>query len=73
VHIHVRDTGDGISPEYLVRIFDPFFSLKEDGTGLGLPISRRMVENHGGEMQVNSKLGAGTEIIVSLPRTPSFS
>lgn len=70
VHIHVRDTGEGISPEYLVRIFDPFFSLKEEGTGLGLPISRRMVENHGGELQVNSKLGKGTEIIISLPLTP---
>ncbi|GIO05252.1 hypothetical protein J31TS6_12800 [Brevibacillus reuszeri] len=71
VHIHVRDTGEGISPEYLVRIFDPFFSLKEDGTGLGLPISRRMVENHGGEMKVNSKLGKGTEIIISLPIKPN--
>ncbi len=70
VHLHVRDTGEGISPEYLVRIFDPFFSLKEEGTGLGLPISRRMVENHGGDIQVNSKLGEGTEIIISLPLQP---
>ncbi|PSK10599.1 ATP-binding protein, partial [Brevibacillus sp. NRRL NRS-603] len=54
----------------LVRIFDPFFSLKEDGTGLGLPISRRMVENHGGELHVNSKLGKGTEIIITLPLIP---
>lgn len=70
VHLHVRDTGEGISPEYLVRIFDPFFSMKEEGTGLGLPISRRMVENHGGDIQVNSKLGEGTEIIISLPLQP---
>ncbi|MDC0762368.1 HAMP domain-containing protein [Brevibacillus sp. HB1.4B] len=70
VHIHVTDTGEGISQEYLVRIFDPFFSLKEDGTGLGLPISRRMVENHGGDLHVNSKLGKGTEIIITLPLTP---
>lgn len=70
VHIHVRDTGEGISPEYLVRIFDPFFSLKEEGTGLGLPISRRMVENHGGEIQIQSKKGEGTEIIISLPLRP---
>nr|WP_233220679.1 ATP-binding protein [Brevibacillus sp. NRRL NRS-603] len=53
-----------------MRIFDPFFSLKEDGTGLGLPISRRMVENHGGELHVNSKLGKGTEIIITLPLIP---
>ncbi|WNC14141.1 ATP-binding protein [Brevibacillus brevis] len=72
VHLHVRDTGEGISPEYLVRIFDPFFSLKEEGTGLGLPISRRMVENHGGDLQVHSKLGEGTEIIISLPLQPSM-
>ncbi|MFD2370483.1 ATP-binding protein [Brevibacillus sp. GCM10020057] len=73
VHLHVRDTGEGISPEYLVRIFDPFFSLKEDGTGLGLPITRRMVENHGGDIHVNSKLGEGTEIIISLPLRPCLS
>jgi len=70
VHLHVRDTGEGIPPEYLVRIFDPFFSLKEEGTGLGLPISSRMVENHGGDIQVNSKPGEGTEIIISLPLQP---
>ncbi|TGV16903.1 histidine kinase, partial [Mesorhizobium sp. M00.F.Ca.ET.186.01.1.1] len=70
VHIHVKDTGEGIPAEFLVRIFDPFFSLKEDGTGLGLPISRRMVENHGGDLQVKSKLGQGTEIIITLPLDP---
>ena len=70
VHITVKDTGVGISPEYLVRIFDPFFSLKEKGTGLGLPISRRMVENHGGNLEVTSKIGEGTEIVITLPRQP---
>ncbi|MDR9507481.1 ATP-binding protein [Brevibacillus agri] len=70
VHIKVKDTGEGIPPEYLVRIFEPFFSLKEDGTGLGLPISRRMVENHGGELQVKSTPGQGTEITITLPLTP---
>ncbi|MEJ8547816.1 sensor histidine kinase [Brevibacillus borstelensis] len=67
VQIRVSDTGSGIPPEHLVRIFDPFFSLKEDGTGLGLPISRRMVENHGGNMQIFSELGKGTEIVITLP------
>lgn len=70
VHIHVRDTGEGIPPQYLVRIFDPFFSMKEEGTGLGLPISRRMVENHGGEMQIFSNVGKGTEIVITLPLQP---
>lgn len=70
VHIVISDTGEGISPEYLVRIFDPFFSLKEEGTGLGLPISRRMVENHGGTLHIQSTRGEGTEVIISLPREP---
>ena len=70
VHIVIRDTGEGIPPEYLVRIFDPFFSLKEKGTGLGLPISRRMVENHRGTMQIESTVGKGTTITISLPRQP---
>ncbi|RNB77877.1 sensor histidine kinase [Brevibacillus panacihumi] len=71
VHITVKDTGEGISPEFLVRIFDPFFSLKDEGTGLGLPISRRMVENHGGELNIQSKKGQGTEITISLPLHPN--
>jgi two-component system sensor histidine kinase AtoS len=70
VNIHIRDTGEGIPPEHLNRIFDPFFSLKEDGTGLGLPITRRMVENHGGDMRIFSKVGEGTEIVISLPIQP---
>ncbi|USG68345.1 ATP-binding protein [Brevibacillus ruminantium] len=70
VRIHVRDSGSGIPSEHLVKIFDPFFSLKEDGTGLGLPISRRMVENHGGSMQIFSQLGEGTEIVITLPLRP---
>jgi signal transduction histidine kinase len=70
VHITIRDTGEGIPPEYLNRIFEPFFSLKEEGTGLGLSISRRMVENHGGDLRIHSKPGQGTEIVISLPIQP---
>jgi signal transduction histidine kinase/CHASE3 domain sensor protein len=71
VHISVRDTGEGIPPQYLNRIFEPFFSLKEEGTGLGLPITRRMVENHGGDMKITSIVGEGTEIVISLPIHPT--
>jgi signal transduction histidine kinase/HAMP domain-containing protein len=71
VYISVRDTGEGIPAEYLNRIFEPFFSLKEEGTGLGLPITRRMVENHGGELKIDSKPGVGTEIVISLPIHPT--
>lgn len=70
VRIYVSDNGSGIPSEHLIRIFDPFFSLKEEGTGLGLPISRRMVENHGGSMQIFSEVGVGTEIVITLPLHP---
>lgn len=71
IQIVIQDTGVGISPEHVIRIFDPFFSLKEEGTGLGLPISMRMVKNHGGDMSIDSKLGVGTSITISLPKEPS--
>lgn len=70
VYICVEDTGEGIPCEYVTRIFDPFFSLKEEGTGLGLPISMRMVKNHGGTLTIDSKPGIGTKITISLPKEP---
>lgn len=71
IQIIIEDTGFGILPEHINRIFDPFFSLKEDGTGLGLPISMRMVKNHGGDMIIDSKPGIGTTITISLPKEPT--
>jgi signal transduction histidine kinase len=57
--IEVADTGHGLSPELLVRVFEPFASSKETGTGLGLPICKRIVEAHGGTIEAaNSKQGA---------------
>ncbi|MBM7110113.1 Sporulation kinase A [Brevibacillus laterosporus] len=67
VRIRIIDTGNGIPDEYLSRVMDPFFSVKEGGTGLGLPITMRLVSNHGGEMQIESKLGKGTTITIDLP------
>ncbi len=67
VRVEVEDTGRGIAGEYLERIFDPFFSTHRDGTGLGLAISRKIVENHGGRMEVTSKLGKGTKFAIVLP------
>ena len=63
----VKDDGVGISQEHLKSIFDPFFSTKESGTGLGLPISLGIVESHEGKMQIVSKEGKGTTVIVELP------
>ena len=57
----------GISHEDLRNIFDPFFSTKETGTGLGLPISLGIIEAHGGTIQITSQVGAGTRVVVKLP------
>jgi len=71
IQITVADTGLGIPAEHVARIFDPFFSLKEEGTGLGLPISMRMMKNHGGDIHVKSEPGRGTEMIICLPIKPA--
>jgi len=67
VSIKVRDTGCGIAPAILHDIFNPFFTTKDGGTGLGLPISHRIVTNHGGKLLVESRQGNGTEFRVILP------
>ncbi len=65
--IHVIDTGPGIPDEVRDRIFQPYFTTKAAGTGLGLATSRRIVEAHEGELEVYSKQGAGTEFRIVLP------
>jgi len=68
VVIEVKDTGEGISPEIMERIFEPFFTVKAKGTGLGLAIVQRIVEEHGGQVSVQSEIGKGTTFTISLPR-----
>ena len=65
--VTVTDTGEGISEENLDRIFDPFFTTKKGGTGLGLSICYNIVKPHQGDIEVKSKPGQGTTILVSLP------
>ncbi len=67
VQLHITDTGPGIDQETLGKIFQPYFSSKRGGTGLGLPTSRRIVEEHGGELTLISAVGKGTEFTISLP------
>jgi two-component system sensor histidine kinase PilS (NtrC family) len=66
VEIVVEDTGRGIPLADLERIFDPFYTTKPDGTGLGLPTVHRIVESHGGALQVESQPGVGTRFRVRL-------
>jgi signal transduction histidine kinase len=63
----VGDTGCGMSPEVQARIFDPFFSTKVNGTGLGMAIARSVVHFHGGRLEVHSEIGRGTRVSVHLP------
>jgi signal transduction histidine kinase len=65
--LEVADRGPGIAPEAERQIFNPFFTTKASGTGLGLPISVRIVEEHGGTIEVQSRSGGGTTFRVLLP------
>ena len=65
--VRVRDNGCGIAPEKVERIFNPFFTTKSQGTGLGMAISKKIVEAHQGGIEVTSDVGRGTEFTVTLP------
>ena len=67
VVVSIADNGIGITPEDLSKIFNPFFTRKPDGTGLGLPITQRILHQHGGVIDVESKVGVGTTFYVKLP------
>ena len=67
VEVSVEDTGPGMSEETRARMFDLFFTTKETGTGLGMPIARSVVEQHGGRLEVRSQVGRGTQIRALLP------
>jgi signal transduction histidine kinase len=68
--VSVTDTGAGIPPEQLERIFDPFFSTKSGGTGLGLAFTLQVVQEHGGTIQCQSEAGRGTTFAVRVPAAP---
>ena len=67
----VSDTGPGIPPDVRERLFLPFFTTKPGGTGLGLPISYRIVRDHGGLLEVTTEPGAGATFSVLLPAAPA--
>jgi signal transduction histidine kinase len=65
--IEIKDTGQGIAPENISHLFEPYFSTKETGTGLGLAIVKKAVDDHGGTIEVQSELGRGTTFTITLP------
>lgn len=68
--LRIGDTGTGMSAEQLARIFEPFFTTKSQGLGLGLAMTRRVIEEHGGKIEIASVEGQGSEVTISLPLTP---
>ncbi len=73
VRIQVRDTGTGMAEEEIGLIFEPFYTTKPKGVGLGLAIAHEIIAAHGGEIQVTSREGAGTTVTVLLPTVPASS
>jgi len=65
--VHVIDTGPGVEPDRVEAIFRPYVSGRPGGSGLGLPISRRVIEEHGGRLEVRSEPGRGSDFIIHLP------
>jgi signal transduction histidine kinase len=71
--VHVIDTGPGIDAATLGKIFDPYFTTKSGGTGLGLPTAKRIIEGHEGRLEVHTEPGRGTDFAASFPALPPDS
>jgi signal transduction histidine kinase len=67
LRVAIKDTGAGIAPENMARLFEPFFTTKPHGTGLGLAITRRIIQEHRGDISVESQPGQGTAFQILLP------
>jgi two-component system NtrC family sensor kinase len=71
--IEIHDTGEGIPAEHKEQIFNPFFTTKTTGTGLGLFITHQIIKEHGGSIDVESTVGQGTRVLARLPLVDSPS
>jgi two-component system sensor histidine kinase AtoS len=71
VRVELSDTGRGIDPAVIGKLFQPFFTTKSKGTGLGLAISKRLVEDHGGKISIEQNSAGGATFIITLPAIPS--
>jgi len=67
VEVIISDSGPGIPPEQMEKIFNYYYTTKEKGVGLGLPIAHRIIEAHGGQLKIESQVGSGTRVMVTLP------
>ena len=63
----VEDSGSGMSADVLANVMRPFYTTREKGTGLGLPLARKVIERHGGSIEIHSELGEGTRVAITLP------
>lgn len=70
VEIEFADTGHGIALEAMEHLFEPYFTTKEKGTGLGLALTKKLIEDHGGQITVESEIGVGTTFVITLSREP---
>ena len=67
VALDLIDTGTGVDDNTVMHMFEPFYSTKEGGSGLGLPTARKIIEAHGGRMSVQSEVGRGTKFVLEFP------
>ena len=70
VRLVIEDSGVGMPSDVLSRVFEPFYTTKSRGTGLGLPICQRIVEAHNGTLEIRSEVGKGTRVSIELPSKP---
>ena len=68
LRLRFHDNGTGLDVQQLQRVFEPFFTTKSRGTGLGMAISKRIVEAHGGSIDVRNSASGGAEVLITLPR-----
>ena len=73
VVVEIEDHGVGIAREDVARVFEPYYTTKRTGTGLGLPISKQIIDGLGGSIVIDSDLGRGTTVRLQLPRSPASS
>jgi len=65
--VSFSDTGKGIPERYLAKVFEPYFTLKPGGTGLGMALTKRIIEDHKGTIRIDSREGVGTIVTIELP------